>query len=64
MQKLYIGLNGGQISVKALCSLQSPYKIPGQLLTALIFLYCEVDKLPDFSSLFIFFLIITSSTQT
>ena len=43
-----IGLNGGQISVMALCTLQIPYKIPGLLPTALIFLYCSVDKVPDF----------------
>ena len=35
-----------------LCALQSQYKIPGLLpAAALIFLYCLVDRLPDFSSL-------------
>ena len=33
----------------ALCTLQSPDRIPVLLPTALFFLYCSVDKLPDFS---------------
>ena len=44
-----IGLNGEQTSVMVLCTLQSPYRIPGLLPTALIFLYCLVNKLPDCS---------------
>ena len=36
----------------ALCTLQSTHKIPSLLLTTLIFLYCSVDRVPDFSSLF------------
>ena len=31
----------------ALSTLQSPYRIPSLLPTALIFLYCSVDKLPE-----------------
>ena len=34
-----IGLKGGQISVTALCNLHSPFKIPGLLPVALIYLY-------------------------
>ena len=34
-----IGLKGGKISVTALCTLHSPYKIPGLLPVVLIFLY-------------------------
>ena len=33
-----IGLNGGKTSAMALCTLQRPYRIPGLLPTALIFL--------------------------
>ena len=47
-----IGLKGGQISVIALCTLHSPYRIPGLLPIALIFLYWSELKLPDFSRLF------------
>ena len=47
-----IGLNGGQISVMALCTLQSPCKIPGLLPTALIFLYYSVGRVPNFSKHF------------
>ena len=34
-----IGVKCGQISVTALCTLHRPYKIPGVLPIALIFLY-------------------------
>ena len=37
-------LNGKEISVLALCALQKPYKIPGLLPIALIFLYWSVVK--------------------
>ena len=47
-----IDLKGRQISVTAFCTLHSPYKIPGLLLVALIFLYWLELKLPDFSRLF------------
>ena len=44
-----IGLKGGQMSVTVLCTLYIPYKIPGLLPVALIFLYWLELKLPDFS---------------
>ena len=51
-----IGLKVRKISVTALRTLHSPYKIPGLLPVALIFLYWSELKLPDFS-FFINFLV-------
>ena len=47
-----IGLNGEKISVMALCTLESPCKIPGLLPTALIFLYYSVGRVPLFFKTF------------